>query len=122
MPLFENINEPNEIPAITEEIAQGIYSQFKIGKDISAQFKENGTIIEHAEIVLEEIKRLEEEVTIHILSSGCPETKEELASLLSSYILDVDILIDDCILYNPTCEEGMTFTEFIASYQALNEI
>ena len=64
-----------------------------------------------------EILRLEKEIINYVINDEYSHSKEELIGLLSSDLLDINTIVDDCIVYNPTYVEGMTFTEFVDAYR-----
>ena len=117
MALFEKTIATTEYPELTFTMAQAIYAEFKLHKDCTTQFTENGTYIYHSTLVWNEIKKLEKEIISYVISDEYPHSKEELIALLSSDLLDITIIVDDCILYNPTYVDGMTFTEFVNAYR-----
>lgn len=122
MALFEKITENIVVlPSLTALEAQSIYNEFKLGNDFTTQFINNNTPLEYSIEVWDEIKRLEREIIHYVVNDTDLHSEDELMSLLSSELLDIPTIVSDCILYNPTYQEGMTFTEFVNAYRNQEE-
>lgn len=141
--LFKVEETKNTLPELTAEIAQGIYTEAKKGKDQTQIFLSNDYLNEHIIEVFNEIKRLEKEILSKVSGSYLIEkrypatykedgtideeavpavyfdasTKTVLLESLSSDLLDVSVVLDDVIKYNPSYNESRTWTEFKQNYE-----
>ena len=122
MPLFQTQIINSTIPDLTSEQAQIIYTNFKNGKNFTNQFIEDSIPIEHSKQVWDEITELESIIMNYVYNDEETHSESEVLALLSSDILNINILLNDCIIYNPTYQEGMTFDEFVNTCQAQNNI
>ena len=122
MPLFQTQIINSTIPDLTSEQAQIIYTNFKNNKNYTTQFIEHNVPIEHSKQVWTEITRLETIIMNYVYNDEETHSESEVLALLSSDILNINILLNDCIIYNPTYQEGMTFDEFVNTCQAQNNL
>lgn len=115
--LFQKIIPSDPVPAITPEVASECYSALQNRNTVSESFRmANRFYFDHLEKTMDEARRLEDVVMNAMTSQNQPQTKEELRALMSSDLLDCDIVLQDIIDYVLTYEENTTREDFLSQF------
>lgn len=112
----EKIIEQQPIPPITKEIGSAIHEYFRQGISVTDTFKANGFYMEHCVEVKNEIERIEQELDSIMNSDNKPKSESELKSLVSSKIVDSNVVVNDYMDYKLVYEENTTREDFIAQF------
>lgn len=104
------------IVGLAAEKAQEVYNFLALGHSLSeARVLANITMPKAKEVEVE-YKRLESEVLSYMSRDSSPETKEDLIFLISSDLLDVEILVNDVIKYYPFYDPDTPWEDFYAYF------
>jgi len=117
--LFKKITEPTPQEPISPVIAMEIYGKFKELSTDSESFvfsELNKYPFEYVVQTKQEIDRLENIVITAMNSEIKPHSKEELRMLLSSDVIDCNIILQDTIDYILVFEENTTREDFISQF------
>jgi len=117
--LFKKLIENNPEEPINSIIAMEIYSKFKDLNTDSESFvfsELNKFPFDYIVETKQEINRLENIVMTAMQSENKPQSKEELRLLLSSDLIDCDIILQDTIDYIMVFELDTTRADFIEQF------
>ena len=115
MSLFKKDTGTKETSELTPKEAQTIYGYFRDGMDHTQMFKSKGIPFSRSEAVWDEIKRLENEAN-SLAMEGKLSSEKDLVAGLKSSLLNVELLVEDVIKYNPTYDEDRTFDEWLKGF------
>ena len=119
MALFNKITEQEPLAPITSEISIEIYNKFKeLSTDSESYvFSElNKYPFEYIVQTKQEMDRIENIVMTAMQSEIKPQSKEELRLLLTSDLIDCDIILQDIIDYVLVYQENTTWEDFISQF------
>jgi len=117
MSLFNKQKTYTKLPNLTPAVAKVIYGLIKDtdGGNLSEVFINHGYKIGWIKQVWVEAKRLEQEAITYCRDNKTV-TLSAIKAILSSNLLEINDVGADILHYNPTFDDGRTFTEFRSSY------
>ena len=83
---------------------------------VTEAFKANGFYMEHCIQTKDEIERIENELTTAMNSENKPQSFTAFKKLVSSDIVDSDLVCQDYIDYKLVYQEGTTWEDFISQF------